>query len=475
MSMKRISWLIVTLMCMVATVSAQTDACPMLVDSILDIVADSCSDLGRNEACYGSNDITTLDFDSNSIESFADVGDTTNMLDIASLATAPFNLDANTWGVAILSLQANLPDTVPGQNVTFVVYGDTQLNNEVIPENQLISSLTATSTGAINIRTGASTSYATDGTLTTGQELTLIGRNGNSEWVQFEREEAIGWVFTSLLNIDGDPSALPIVSNDANQGYSAPMQAFSLRSGIGQPACAEVPPDGVLLQTPSETTVNFLINGVEVEIGSTAFIQSDGTSIDVHTFEGNVSVTSVGETQMVEPGFMTSASFDRPPSEPMPYDFSMVSGLPTNILPTSISIPVAIISDNIWHNTGIMVNAGDTMTFLAGGVINFWDFCTTQKVDFGQPDIDCDSLILGPDGGDPRNLSGEVIGSDMSLFPVPRAPPHSLVGRVGSMIFFIGTSATITATDSGVLELRTNDVDNNNLGAFVVATVLSVP
>lgn len=475
MVIKRISWLCLTLLSIVGVVSAQDNACPMLVDSILETVADSCTDLGRNQACYGNNDITTLDLDNNLLDSFTQVGDTEDVLNIASLTTAPFDVDTNTWGVAILSLQANLSDTLPGENVTFVVFGDTEINNAVPSDNQLVSRLSATSTGAINIRTGPSTSYTTAGSLTSGQMITLVARNGNGEWVRFESDEESGWVFASLINVDGDIASLPIVSHDGSQAYTKPIQAFSLKSGVGQPDCEEVPPDGVLLQTPADTVVHFMINGVEVQIGSTAFIQSDGTSVDVHTFEGDVSVTTVGETQQVDPGFMVSADSDSSPSEPEPYDFSDFNGMPTNLLPTSITIPIAIISDNVWHNTGTMVEVGDTLTFFAGGVINFWDFCPSQKVPFGQPDIDCDSLILGPDGGDPRNLSGDIIGSDMSLFPVPSAPPHSLVGRIGSSTFFIGTTATITATDSGMLELRTNDVDNNNLGAFIVATALSAP
>ena len=41
----------------------------------------------------------------------------------------PLNRQTGTWGLSLLKLQANLPDTNPGQNVTFLVFGDTSVDN----------------------------------------------------------------------------------------------------------------------------------------------------------------------------------------------------------------------------------------------------------------------------------------------------------------------------------------------------------
>jgi hypothetical protein len=35
----------------------------------------------------------------------------------------------NTWGVVLMQLQADIPDTLPGQNVTFILYGDVAIQN----------------------------------------------------------------------------------------------------------------------------------------------------------------------------------------------------------------------------------------------------------------------------------------------------------------------------------------------------------
>ncbi len=471
MSIKRIAWLMTVFISSLAVVSAQ-DSCPAIVESILESVDTACEGIGRNQVCYGNNLVNTLDFSSEPLADFSATGDISDILAVASLEATAFDSDAGTWGIALMNLQADLPDTLPGQNVTFVVFGDTELVNDVVPEDQLVESLPGTSTGGINVRSGAGTNFDIAGTLALNEEVTLIGRNAASDWVQIEFEGDSAWVFADLLSIDGNPSLLQVVGDSANNDYVAPMQAFSLSAGIGQPECNEVPPDGVLIQTPTDTTVHFLINGVEVEIGSTVFIQYIGGRLVITTLDGRVTVTSSGVSQVIEPGYSVYVSVAGVPGPPIEFAYDDFSSLPLLLLPEPVGIPVLVRSNNVWRDTGIAVDAGDTFTLLTGGLINFWDNCETEKVSAGQPDIDCSSLVFDPAGGDPVTTSGAVLGSDMSLFPVPVAPPHSLVGRIGTTTFFVGNGGSFTASESGTLEFRANDVDLNNLGAFFVSVVL---
>ena len=39
------------------------------------------------------------------------------------------NASTGAWGVALMRIQANLPDTLPGQNVTMLIFGDVQIQN----------------------------------------------------------------------------------------------------------------------------------------------------------------------------------------------------------------------------------------------------------------------------------------------------------------------------------------------------------
>jgi hypothetical protein len=107
-------------------VSAET--CAQILTRAVESLQSTCNDLSRNNACYGNNQVkaepnsgATLKFDA--------IGDREPIRNIRTLVTSPLNVDTGTWGLSLLKLQANLPDTLPGQNVTFLVFGDTSLEN----------------------------------------------------------------------------------------------------------------------------------------------------------------------------------------------------------------------------------------------------------------------------------------------------------------------------------------------------------
>ncbi len=104
---------------------AQVDTCPAEVETALNVVADGCSVLGRNQVCYGHR---LMDVELRSGEaSLSEVGDIADVSDLLLLRTAPLSLETGEWGVAVFRVQANLPDTLPGQNVTLLVFGDAEV------------------------------------------------------------------------------------------------------------------------------------------------------------------------------------------------------------------------------------------------------------------------------------------------------------------------------------------------------------
>ena len=253
-----------------AASTQEDDACPALVETALARVGDACSNLGRNQLCYGHGNIVALDFERAPLAGFESSGDRSNIVEVYSLATTPMDVTQGGWGVAVLALQADLPGTIPGQNVIFVVYGDTQLINEVAPENV---------------------------------------------------------------------TAPPPTRNAPGTIYTAPMQAFRLITGLGEPACEEAPRDGLLVQAPTDATVHFLVNGIQIEVGSTALLQLDDQTLGVNTFDGSVSVTSAGRTEIAQPGQRVDVTAGQVPAPPVPYQTEDVSGAPVDLLPEPVSIP----------------------------------------------------------------------------------------------------------------------------------------
>ena len=239
------------------------DNCPVIVQTVLDSVAQSCADTGRNEACYGYSALEAIpraeivEFD------FANPGDIEALIGIDSMELEPMDVGNETWGVAMLRLQANLPDTIPGQNVTFLVFGDVSLTNGVDPEDAELR----------------------------------------------------------------------------------PMQAVYFRTGIGDRHCEEAPDSGILIQTPDGAgTVNLTLNGVDVELGSTAFTQSTREYLDVFMLEHQGTV-GVGEfVQFTPAGTVVRVPLgdgglpSGPPGAPTGYDATLFQSLPLSLLPREIVV-----------------------------------------------------------------------------------------------------------------------------------------
>lgn len=228
---------------------AQATDCPAFVEQAMDTVGATCGSLGRNEVCYGS---TSIDAQFAADVPFDIPGDRAGVLDLQRLTTAPLLPDQNVWGVAVLSLQANLPDSLPGQNATFVVFGDTELTPDTEP------------------------------------------------------------------------------------GYDAPLQAFTLTTTLSGLDCNDVADSGVLVQAPENTTVNFMINGVEVSVGSSALLQIDAGDLVVDTVEGFVQVTSGGATEVVGEGLTTRARRGRRPLRAVITRSRRVLNAPWRLLPRPV-------------------------------------------------------------------------------------------------------------------------------------------
>lgn len=182
--------------------------CPEIAEQALDAAGQTCANMGRNEMCYGHLLINSVLNDESL--AFVSAGDRVPVSQVQRLTLSPMNLDTRQWGVALARVQADLPGTAPGQAVTMIMFGNTEVNN-------------------------------VDGTL----------------------------------------------------------QRFTFRSGIGALACEEAP-DGLLIQTPKGSQkVAFNINGVDVALGSTAFLTAEEDvvmTVAVLEGEANVKAQEVEQT-----------------------------------------------------------------------------------------------------------------------------------------------------------------------------------
>jgi hypothetical protein len=234
---------------------AQTADCPTIVEQALTAVGDACADLERNQVCYGYNQVFAVDAENAVLPDFAAEGDVVDAARVTRISTTALDTAANQWGVAVLSLQATLPDTAPGQNVTFIIFGGVELQDE---------------------------------------------------------------------------------------GGETPMQAFRFVSGLGTPQCAEVPRDGMLIQTPGVGTVSFTVNGVVLQVASTIYLTTspDG-HLEVTTVEGQAQVALGDAQRTVEAGFTVTIPEGEAPHDPQHTPYEALAALPLELLPNDqVSLPV---------------------------------------------------------------------------------------------------------------------------------------
>ncbi len=120
-------WLTILVLMAAMPALAQEDDCPIIVQTALAEAGDVCSDTARNQICYGNIQLEAVARESVPELTFSEPGDIINAGDVQSLQLSPL-VDDN-WGIALMKLQANLPNTLPGQNVTFVLFGDVEVTN----------------------------------------------------------------------------------------------------------------------------------------------------------------------------------------------------------------------------------------------------------------------------------------------------------------------------------------------------------
>jgi hypothetical protein len=273
----------------VAIVVAQGAACSELVETALESANANCGELGRNEVCYGYNNVQASFLTEVPDDFFDQVADKSPVAELATVQTLPMNTDTGQWGVAVMAIQAKLPNTLPGENIKFVLLGDVEVENAVAPENVFVPSegieVSLTVENA-NLRSGAGLNFNVVGTVQLGETLLADGLSENGQWLRVVKNERPAWLSRSLVTENPEIASLPVLNDEVLM----PMQAFYLRTGITGQQCVEAPSDVLVVQGPENFTVQLNINGANVSLGSSgAFrtINEDGEDfLELTVFDG---------------------------------------------------------------------------------------------------------------------------------------------------------------------------------------------
>lgn len=122
-------WAWVTSLLLSVTVVAAQDTCPTVVQDALTALDSKCQTTERNQACYGNIALTAVPQEGVTEFKFDTIGDIENLEEINTLDLAPLDPVLGQWGLVMMRVQADIPDSLPGQNVTFILFGDVTIQN----------------------------------------------------------------------------------------------------------------------------------------------------------------------------------------------------------------------------------------------------------------------------------------------------------------------------------------------------------
>lgn len=323
----------------------ESSACEGLVQQALQTTDRQCGGITRNQACYGHEQNEVVGIPGIKQIRFDAQGDRIGLAQMQSLRLSGLDVAENVWGVVLMQAQASLPDVLPGQNVTFVLFGDVEVDNAIGSPRQQVAAVLADVVILANPDPDAmalADLAEGDKFLSSAKAVLADG----TVWIRGApsgQVDLIGWLRASDVSVN----ALRLPDTAPDLPAPRPFQAFYLRTGIGVPTCVEAPPDGILMQSPSGSgKVSFTVNGIDVALGSTGFIthrgDTPGTCISLITGDADVK-TGLGAVNL-DPGQRTCVD-SRPdgsgpgaPSQPELYDASEIE----RVLPILDLLPVPV-------------------------------------------------------------------------------------------------------------------------------------
>lgn len=317
-------------------INAQDDhSCVDYVAEALATADQYCEHLERHQACYGNVNVEVEPRDSNHLIDFESPGDIVGITTLQSLHLSELDIEHNQWGVVKMQLQADIPTAQP-EGVTLILFGNVSIDNAV----------QTTTTIEVQIANEAGSEIFADpwllsiviGSLDVDENAAAIGRTEDHQWIKITLTDgSMGWVKTSELEPNDDLENLEVIDHQAEQ--QTPMQAFYFES-VDSPSCTEIPTSGMLIQTPEGVAeVNFLINEVSIQLGSTAFIQAaPNSNMQVTLLEGHAQIKADNTAYDIIPGVSVSIPLDAdlsptgPPNNPVPYNAETINELPLKML-----------------------------------------------------------------------------------------------------------------------------------------------
>jgi hypothetical protein len=270
---------------------AQGDACAEILLPTLEQVSGICQSIERNEICYGNNEVEAS-FSGDSPISFANPADIAPVPMLNSLHTSAYDSATGRFGVAVMKVQtSNIPNTLPGQILTFLLMGEVGIENAVLPEDAFVpvEPIEVFSLTAANIRNEPNSSSGVAWSVAANTSLAVDARNEAGDWFRVVGTARTAWISTSVLVQNEGMSSLPVY----NRASRTVMQAFYFTAGIGRPSCEQAS-NQLIIQGPQGVETVLTINGAELRIGSTIALSKPSENVlRISVLDGSAVVNQI--------------------------------------------------------------------------------------------------------------------------------------------------------------------------------------
>jgi len=110
---------------------AQEAVCEEIATQALRGLSEHCADLERNSLCYGHAQVDASFAGDATPAAFDTPGARAPLPQLKSLRTSPLDVERGHWGLALMNLQANLPQSRPGAGVIMLLAGEAKLDHDV--------------------------------------------------------------------------------------------------------------------------------------------------------------------------------------------------------------------------------------------------------------------------------------------------------------------------------------------------------
>ena len=339
--MLRMIFLLLLLMTVTIT-QAQDLTCADMAALALDEAVIGCAQLDTGAACYGHGELSAVFSDEQSLD---EPRAQASLMTLQTLQTSALNPADENWGLARLRIPANLTGA---DSVLLVTFGDVLLENAVSrPAGPRIEVVT---TRGLNLRDEPSTDARVMGGLVNRQTVTVDARNADSSWLHVS--DPPGWVFTEFVDSPEDVSELSVMT-DPDMPLQTALQVFNIRSGTGMDQCPQFNHNGLLIQSPLESSpAHLTINGADFNINGTLYLQAFG-NLFVQMLEGSASVAAADDNQYLIAGTQVSIPLNASgmiaagPGDLEAYDEEGIATLPLVLLDREFELVAALTAEEL--------------------------------------------------------------------------------------------------------------------------------